>query len=133
MTGGRCCGCIYWKPLFTGEAWGVRSFVDAPEEAKAEIKRKLEAQMLEDEDADPYKALGYDQRGLSAGFQWWSREVPGGVDWPEWGECLLTILHSEQAERSLARAVDGSLYRAVLRCHAEFGCVQYQEFPGGPS
>ena len=54
----------------------------------------------------------------------WLDEVPGGSNWPEWGECVRTELNHDAT--SLARAVDGSLYRAVLRTHGTFGCVQFE-------
>lgn len=119
---GLCRRCESWEPLFTGEAWGVRSFVDAPPEVQEAIKARLEAQIEADGWADAYGALGNDYPCSTDGVD---HSVPGGSDWPEWGECNRTDLHGN--EPSLARAIDGSHYRAVLRCHANFGCIQYQE------
>ena len=118
----HCRSCRHWRPFFTGEAWGVRSFIDAPAEAKAEITARLEASWKErDAYPDDWETDPPDGANLDAG---WLDEVPGGPDWPEWGECARTELNHDAT--SLARAVDGSLYRAVLRTHGTFGCVQFE-------
>ena len=121
----HCRSCEHWAPLFTGEAWGVRSFADAPDDVRAEVKAKLAANTAADGYPDDLAQFGLTE---SAGH-WsgsWADNVPGGTDWPEWGECLRTKLESESAKTSLARAIDGSMYHAVLRCHADFGCVQWE-------
>lgn len=127
----KCRTCKHWTPLFSGEVWGVRSFVDAPPEAQAEIRAKLDAYFKENGYTTVEGALGYeylcsvedDDQGI----------VPDGPDWPEWGECQLTELHNEASKKSLARAIDGSAYRAVLRCHQDFACMQWEEFVAPPT
>lgn len=98
-----CQTCVHWKPLFTGEKWGVRSFAD--------LSAEQQKTTLPNHDVS--------HRGITT-------ENPSSRDWPMWGDCALTILESEEAETSLARAMDGSAYFAVLRCRANFGCVQHK-------
>lgn len=118
MTG-QCRNCLHWKPYWTGKEWGVKSFIDAPE---AERQRILLA--LRD------RAEIFSLSGVPG-----SDAVPGrknpetlketlGENWPEWGECELTEL--EREGETLARAMDGSRYMAVLCCHGNFGCVQFK-------
>jgi hypothetical protein len=121
-----CRSCKHWTPLFSGEAWGVRSFADAPDDVRAKIKTKLAAQIEALVFSNPSDFGLQHTPGMAAADYSFSDDVPGGFDWPEWGECQRTELESESAKTSLARAVDGSLYRAVLRCHADFGCVQWE-------
>lgn len=122
---GPCSTCRHWLPLFTGEDWGVRSFVDAPAEAQAEITQRLEQQMKADGYADAFDALA---EKVPESLLRYDTEIPGGTDWPYWGECAPTQLDSEASKTSLARAMDGSMYHAVLRCRCNFGCVQWEAF-----
>ena len=46
----------------------------------------------------------------------------------EWGHCERADFDNEDDD-SLARAVDGSQYYAILRTHHTFGCVQYKPDP----
>lgn len=120
----NCRSCMHWKPLFSGEAWGVRSFVDAPAEARDRIKQTLQAALSGGKDI--YEAVE-NMHELPADAEMGLGSIPGGIDWPDWGECSLTDIACEK--KSLARAIDGSEYMAVLRCHADFGCVQWVAYP----
>lgn len=109
--------------MWTGEAWGVRSFADAPEVERTRIIKALKAQHSRDGWRDIYD-VGLSDNDVS-GYINGNNELTGLPDnWPEWGECVLTEF-SDDVTESLARAIDGSEYRAVLRCHAKFGCVQF--------
>lgn len=124
----RCKTCLSWRPLFIGEAWGVRSFMDAPAEAQAEIKGRMatiDPKYNEPMGTDAIMGVPGWDAGYGAGDD---GSVPGGPEWPEWGECALTVLHNDASKKSLARAMDGSRYMAVLRCHGNFGCVQWKQF-----
>ncbi len=123
-----CRNCVHWKPLFTGEAWGVRSFVDAPADEQARIRDRLSAVQDTDDAADFLQeecGLGYDESWSASSASNDNGGVPGSPDWPEWGECLRTEYGKEHAKGSRALAMDGSQYMAVLRCHADFGCNQF--------
>jgi hypothetical protein len=120
----HCLRCKHWEPLFTGEQWGVRSFLDAPVEAQAEVKAKLAAQSVRDGWANVGEALDWMDGPTDASFT--ADKVPGGPDWPEWGECERTRLEGNSTPGSLAMAIDGSMYHAVLRCHGRFGCIQWE-------
>lgn len=132
-AGQRCRTCEHWRPLFSGEAWGVRSFVDAPEGDRERILAWMRERFAKagcvaaywDEDDAPPAPLPESSDSCTSGFL---SSVPGTPDWPLWGECVLTELGEDAP--SLARAIDGSDYMAVLRCHADFGCVQWREFTG---
>lgn len=131
-TGQRCQTCEHWRPLFSGEAWGVRSFVDAPEAERARVKAHLAERVARSRGRlDPLDdTADLPEFDASPRDVWYpASEIPGGEDWPEWGECALTEIGA--AAPSLARAIDGSRYHAVLRCHADFGCVQWRPFSGG--
>ena len=108
LRAGSCQTCRHWKPDLTGEAWGVRSFADAPEAIQKEIEK--------------------------ARWEWWG-EIK---DWYYWGSCVLTDMENYEKEtneetgamakipKTLALAFDGSDYHAGLRTRCNFGCVQYE-------
>lgn len=97
-----CRTCAHWRPLFTGEAWGVRSLIDAPPEARVGVRLDLS-----------------------------DNKYHAKMDWMEAGDCALTDMENEAP--TLAQAIDGSVYYAVLRCHGNFGCVQWAPYVAGES
>ena len=122
-----CQYCRHWKPLFTGEDWGVRSFADAPAEVRDDILAELRSRKAR-ADADDYSGEPWEYWEAHEGY---STADIVGVEWPMWGECVRTDLNNEEATvGSLARAVDGSRYYAILRCRANFGCVQWEAING---
>ena len=116
----RCRSCTHWKPWFTGEEWGVRSLADAPIDVQRDILAKVKPYLDKDgckrPDVDDLRQMGFPTN---------HRLV--APDWPLWGECLLTELHTDGSRRpSIALAQDGSDYCAILQCRADFGCVQWE-------
>lgn len=124
QTTKRCRTCKHWMPLFTGETWGVRSFADAPETERSSILQCLEEFRLREGYEGVWEAVG--DTGITDSAD---RSAAGLKDWPMWGECALTDLDTESP--TLARAIDGSQYKAILRCHADFGCIQWDNAENG--
>lgn len=123
----KCRQCQHWKPLFTGEAWGVRSFADAPADAQAEIVTRLAHQKDRDGYADVQQALNGHIAADGTSYSS-TPKVLSPTDWLRMGECVLTEEYGELP--SLARAIDGSEYMAMLNTDADFGCVQWQAWDG---
>lgn len=121
MNEHRCRTCRHWRPLFSGEAWGVRSFVDAPGAERERILALVASDLdWRSAEMEPIRTRRRGNEHVAATPE----------NWPEWGECARAELESEASKGSLALAMDGSMYIAVLHCHADFGCVQWQEFVG---
>lgn len=121
----NCRNCRFWKPLFSGEYWNVRSFADAPKGKRERILSVIK-RVTKSEDKyygqlkDTLEGFGLRTDGES---QW------PQLDWPMWGDCTLAELDTEDTEntkQTLAMAVDGSGYMASLRCRANFRCVQWK-------
>lgn len=121
----QCRSCKHWQPLFTGEAWDVRSFVDAPESERTRIEKLLEIKYGDPAWRDAKEALMPIEHAC---LQYDHKDIPGdNTEWPYWGECALTVYDDPASETTLARAAYGSYYYAVLRCRCNFGCVQWEE------
>ena len=123
----NCISCIHWAPLFTGEEWGVRSFADAPSDIQTHITELLVRQFNIDGFIDLesdvlINKVTISEEDVTRG----ANDIPGNPDWPYWGECSRTNMNGENASTSLARAIDGAMYRAILRCRCNFGCVQWE-------
>ena len=119
----RCKDCEHWKPLFAGETWGVRSFSDVPLDVREDIIRKLEKQKENVGYSCPVDVIGYHPDVNDSCLET-ETSVPGTTDWPYWGECQRTEFGKLTSNGSLAIAMDGSHYMAVLRTRCNFGCVQ---------
>lgn len=124
----KCRLCEHWRPLFRGDYWGVRSFVDAPLMEQRTVLARIAAAR-----ADPvteYESMGTVLAdhgvGISDVVRFDSAKA-SWLDWPMWGDCAMTELDTNVPERpeSLARAIDGSNFYAILRTHAHFGCSQW--------
>jgi hypothetical protein len=113
-----CRNCQHWTPHWTGEQWGVRSFIEGPEEDRSFIL----AELLRRETDNSY----FDTFDLGESEHNPSYYGALGENWPEWGKCNLTELGNDLP--TLAKAIDGSEYYAVLCTHANFSCIQFSLF-----
>ncbi len=107
-----CQFCKHWNPYVTGELYGVRSFLDLPQEEQQRLN------IVAKEQLDNYANSKHIVKSLNS-------MRPFEAKWLEWGECSLTEL-GKTAQESLALAIDGSDYMAILRCHGNFGCNQWK-------
>ena len=121
-----CRNCVHWDPLFKGTTWGVKCVLDAPQVELEVLKTRMIQQEARDGyvDVDALDNHGgtFDYRGVSRA----SSDASSKHPWWEWGHCMLTTHKEDEQSETLARAIDGSNYYAVLQTHHTFGCVQHR-------